>query len=42
MNKHFLKDPQKIYETYLKCTKFINNWDLVDASAPKIVGSFLL
>ena len=27
---------------YLKNTKYINNWDLVDLSAPKIVGDFLL
>ena len=31
-----------IYELYLKNTQFINNWDLVDASAEYIVGDFLL
>src|ERR1044071_5919630 len=31
----------KIYETYLGSTRFINNWDLVDVSAPGIVGRFL-
>ena len=31
-----------IYEFYLNNTKFINNWDLVDASAEHIVGNFLL
>ena len=30
-----------IYRTYLKSTRFINSWDLVDASAPQIVGAFL-
>jgi 3-methyladenine DNA glycosylase AlkD len=32
----------KLYEFYLRNTKNINNWDLVDISAPKIVGEFLL
>ena len=32
---------QKIYEAYLRHTDFINNWDLVDASAPHIVGAYL-
>lgn len=30
-----------IYNIYIRNTKFINNWDLVDLSAYKIVGSFL-
>lgn len=32
---------QGIYETYLANTRFINNWDLVDVSAPHIVGAHL-
>lgn len=32
---------KKIFEFYLKNTKYINNWDLVDLSAPKIVGEYL-
>ena len=36
------KNPKTIYEIYLKNTKYINNWDLVDISAPKIVGEYLL
>ncbi len=31
----------RIYRLYLSHTKFINNWDLVDGSAPYIVGPFL-
>lgn len=36
-------DPAKhtIYQTYLGHTQWINNWDLVDASAHKIVGPYL-
>jgi len=30
-----------IYDFYLANTKFINNWDLVDLSAPQIVGAYL-
>lgn len=33
---------KKIFEFYLTQTKRINNWDLVDTSAPYIVGDFLL
>ena len=32
---------REIFEFYLKNTKRINNWDLVDVSAPHIVGDFL-
>ncbi|MFH1288676.1 MAG: DNA alkylation repair protein [bacterium] len=34
-------DKKKIYILYLSNTKFINNWDLVDASAGHIVGAYL-
>jgi len=34
-------EKKRIYEFYLKNTKFINNWDLVDSSAGQIVGAFL-
>ncbi|MCX7878995.1 MAG: DNA alkylation repair protein [Ignavibacteria bacterium] len=36
------KKRQKILETYLRNTKFINNWDLVDISAHKIIGEFFV
>ncbi len=32
---------QQIHEIYLKHTRFINNWDLVDISSQYIVGAFL-
>jgi len=32
---------QAIYDLYLRQTKFINNWDLVDSSAHLIVGPYL-
>ena len=35
------KEKQFICNFYLKNTKGINNWDLVDLSAPNIVGEFL-
>lgn len=31
-----------IYKLYLKNARWINNWDLVDLSAPNIVGAFLM
>ena len=31
----------KIYNLYMKNTKYINNWDLVDSSAHYIVGAYL-
>ena len=34
-------DRQSAYELYLSHTSNINNWDLVDVSAPHIVGHFL-
>ena len=33
---------KEIFDFYLKNTKNINNWDLVDLSAPNIVGDYLL
>jgi len=33
---------KRIFDFYLKHTKYINNWDLVDLSTDKIVGQYLL
>ena len=35
------KSRKRVYDLYLANTKFINNWDLVDLSAPQIVGGYL-
>lgn len=32
---------KKIFDAYLANTKWINNWDLVDVTAPRIVGAYL-
>ena len=33
---------KETFDLYLSQTKYINNWDLVDLSAPAIVGKYLL
>ncbi len=35
------KEQEKIYKFYLKNTRNINNWDLVDLTAEKIIGPYL-
>lgn len=35
------KEQSSIYRTYLNHTRYVNNWDLVDSSAPYIVGAYL-
>ncbi len=35
------EEKERIYSLYLAHTRHINNWDLVDISAPHLVGSFL-
>jgi 3-methyladenine DNA glycosylase AlkD len=34
-------EKKRIYALYLNNTRWINNWDLVDASAPHIIGAYL-
>ncbi len=40
-NKGDEKTKKNVYNFYLKSTKRVNNWDLVDTSAPYIVGKYL-
>lgn len=35
-------EKRRIYDLYLRSTRHINNWDLVDLTAGRIVGEFLL
>lgn len=37
-----LREKQKIVDIYLKNSRYINNWDLVDLSVYKILGNYLL
>ncbi len=39
-NKNLLKQ-KEIYNFYIEHLAYINNWDLVDVTAPNIVGSYL-
>jgi 3-methyladenine DNA glycosylase AlkD len=32
---------RRVYDAYLASTKYVNNWDLVDLSAPQLVGMHL-
>jgi 3-methyladenine DNA glycosylase AlkD len=35
------RDRAGVYRFYLANTRYVNNWDLVDSSAPQIVGAWL-
>jgi 3-methyladenine DNA glycosylase AlkD len=41
MRKADAKGQKEIFKFYLKNTRRINNWDLVDLSAPRIAGAYL-
>ena len=41
VNKYKKEDRDKIYQYYMDHLTAINNWDLVDSSAPYIVGDYL-
>ncbi len=36
------KARERIFNFYIKNIRYVNNWDLVDLSAEKIIGSFLI
>ncbi|MCR4284565.1 MAG: DNA alkylation repair protein [archaeon] len=36
------KNKKQIFNLYLKNAKRVNNWDLVDLSAPNIIGNYIL
>jgi 3-methyladenine DNA glycosylase AlkD len=38
----YKREPQVVYDLYLANTRYVDNWDLVDASAPGIVGAHVL
>jgi 3-methyladenine DNA glycosylase AlkD len=38
----YKSDPEKTAQFYLDNLKRVNNWDLVDTSAPAILGAYLL
>jgi len=41
-NKANEDEKKKIFTIYLKNSRFINNWDLVDLSAPNIIGAYIM
>ena len=41
VNKADAATRKQIYDFYVANTRYINNWDLVDLSAPQVVGAYL-
>lgn len=35
-------DRKEVYDLYFRNIEYVNNWDLVDSSAPAIVGGYLV
>jgi len=42
VEKYKIGNKKEIFEFYLKNAKQVNNWDLVDLTAPKISGDYLI
>ncbi|MCR4326974.1 MAG: DNA alkylation repair protein [Nanoarchaeota archaeon] len=42
LTNNFKSNPDEVFNFYIKNAKKFNNWDLVDVTAPKIVGNFLI
>lgn len=42
LREKYKADPETVVSFYLKHTRGINNWDLVDLSAPYILGTYLV
>jgi len=42
MTLRYPKEKKMFFDLYMKNLKFINNWDLVDVTCPRIVGDYLL
>jgi methionine-S-sulfoxide reductase len=42
LTEKYRRDPEKIVHFYLTHTRWVNNWDLVDLSAPHILGDYLV
>lgn len=38
----YKNSPKQVFKFYIKNAKRVNNWDLVDLSAPNILGNYLL
>ncbi len=42
LNELYERNKRGVFNFYVKNAKLVNNWDLVDCSAPRIVGNYLL
>lgn len=42
MTLRYPKEKDTFYNLYINNTKYINNWDLIDTTCPRIIGDYLL